>query len=74
MMTDPVDRATVESINHIGHVMGTQTVAEFVETDAILEELRKMGVDYAQGFSIGKPQAEVSLTSSGTTRRVALLP
>lgn len=56
MMADPIDHAMVESINHIGHVMGIKTIAEFVENDAILESLRDIGVDFAQGFGVGKPQ------------------
>ncbi len=55
MVTDAVDHAMVEAINRIGHVMGIQTVAEFVENDAILEKLRQLGVDYAQGYGIHKP-------------------
>ena len=55
MVTDAVDHAMVEAINRIGHVMGIQTVAEFVENDAILEKLRLLGVDYAQGYGIHKP-------------------
>ena len=35
--------------------MGKKTVAEFVESNAILNELRIIGVDYVQGYSIGKP-------------------
>jgi EAL domain-containing protein (putative c-di-GMP-specific phosphodiesterase class I) len=58
MISDPIDRAMVESINHIGHVMGIQTIAEFVENDEILEFLRTIGVDYAQGYGVGKPQLE----------------
>ena len=53
--TDPVDLAMVRSINEVGHVMGKQTIAEFVENDAILERLKTLGVDYAQGYGIGKP-------------------
>ncbi len=52
---DPVSEAMVASINQIGHVMGHQTIAEFVETPAIEAKLRSMGVDFAQGYSIGKP-------------------
>jgi diguanylate cyclase (GGDEF)-like protein/PAS domain S-box-containing protein len=55
MADDPIDHAMVEAINQIGHVMGLKTIAEFVENDAILEKLREIGVDYAQGFGIAKP-------------------
>ena len=56
MINDPIDCAMVESINHIGHVMGIKTVAEFVENQDILEKLRAIGVDYAQGYGIAKPR------------------
>jgi diguanylate cyclase (GGDEF)-like protein/PAS domain S-box-containing protein len=55
MLVDPIDSAMVEAINRIGHVMGKQTIAEFVETDLILASLRRIGVDYAQGFGIARP-------------------
>jgi EAL domain-containing protein (putative c-di-GMP-specific phosphodiesterase class I) len=56
-VADPIDRAMVQSINSIGHVMGIGTIAEFVESDAILAVLREIGVDYAQGYGIAKPCA-----------------
>jgi len=52
---DPIDLAMVEAINQIGHVMGIQTIAEFVENQDILEKIRGIGVDYAQGYGIAKP-------------------
>jgi EAL domain-containing protein (putative c-di-GMP-specific phosphodiesterase class I) len=52
---DPVDHAMVDAINQIGHVMGLTTIAESVESDAILQKLRKLGVDYAQGYGISEP-------------------
>ncbi|MGM0412953.1 MAG: EAL domain-containing protein, partial [Pseudomonadota bacterium] len=55
MPDDATDRAFVESINQIGHIMGMRTVGEFAETPEIVEALREMGVDYAQGFAIGHP-------------------
>ncbi len=55
MVNDPVDLAMVESINHIGHVMGIQTIAEFVENEAVLNKLREIGVNYVQGYHIDKP-------------------
>ena len=55
--TDRIDRAMVKSINEIGQIMGKKTIAEFVENEAILQELKKIGVDYAQGYGIAKPRA-----------------
>lgn len=52
---DKVSYAMVESINHVGHVMNIETIAEFVENDKILAKLRLLGVDYAQGYGISKP-------------------
>ncbi|MCH7696907.1 MAG: EAL domain-containing protein, partial [Proteobacteria bacterium] len=54
--TDRIDLAMVKSINDIGKVMNIRTIAEFVENDGILEKLKEIGVDYAQGFGIAKPQ------------------
>ena len=56
MLTDPSDRAMVEAINHIGHVMGKKTIAEFVENDEILALLYEIGVDCAQGYGVAKPK------------------
>ena len=53
---DPVSLAMVNSINEIGHVMGMETIAEFVENDQILNKLRAIGVNYAQGYGVGKPR------------------
>lgn len=54
--TDRVDCAMVEAVNRIGHAMGIHTIAEFVENENIRRMLATMGVDYAQGYGIGKPQ------------------
>jgi diguanylate cyclase (GGDEF)-like protein len=56
IVDDPIDHAMVKSINEIGQVIGMQTIAEFVENDDIKEMLREIGVNYAQGYSIGRPQ------------------
>ncbi|QRY82513.1 EAL domain-containing protein [Pseudomonas sp. PDNC002] len=56
MLEDPIDRAMVQVINQIGHVMGKRTVAEFVETQEILDVLREIGIDYAQGYGLARPQ------------------
>ena len=51
-----IDRAMVESINNIGHVMGLQTIAEFAENSAIINMLKEIGVDYAQGYGVAMPE------------------
>jgi diguanylate cyclase (GGDEF)-like protein len=56
--SNPIDRAMVTAINQVGHVMGVKTIAECVETGEILDELRQIGVDYAQGYWIARPQAD----------------
>jgi EAL domain-containing protein (putative c-di-GMP-specific phosphodiesterase class I) len=56
IVKDPIDYATVKSINEIGQVMGKLTIAEFVEDAAIMEKLKEIGVNYAQGYGIGWPR------------------
>lgn len=56
MDSNSVHLAMVRSINDIAHAMGKETVAEFVENERIWELLGELGVDYAQGFGIGRPQ------------------
>ena len=53
--TNDVNRAMVDAINQIGHVMGIKTVCEFVENERIVRTLQEIGVDYAQGYHVGKP-------------------
>lgn len=52
---NPVNVAMVSAINQIGHVMHIKTVAEFVENESILQKLKDIGVDYAQGFHVHPP-------------------
>ena len=52
---DPIDRAMVKSIHEVGSVMGKITVAEFVENEDILKEVKAIGVHFAQGYMIGRP-------------------
>ena len=60
--TDPVNRAMVQSINHVGHVLGLETIAEWAEDEATLDVLRDLGVDYAQGFAVGRTQPVSNFT------------
>ena len=52
---NPVHKAMVRSINEVGHVMNKKTIAEFVESEQIRQELLEIGVDYIQGFAVAKP-------------------
>ncbi len=56
MMRDPIDHAMVEAIHRIGHVMGIKTIAESVENENILARLKAIGVNYAQGYAVGRPR------------------
>jgi diguanylate cyclase (GGDEF)-like protein len=56
ILTNPTAHEIVEAINRIAHVMGIQTVAEWVENEQMLSKVEHLGIDYAQGFGIAKPQ------------------
>ena len=51
-----IDRAMVDSISDVGHVMGLHTIAEFAENDEIIQVLKEIGVDYAQGYGVAMPE------------------
>jgi diguanylate cyclase (GGDEF)-like protein/PAS domain S-box-containing protein len=55
LLTSALDRAIVLSITQVAHAAGKQTIAEFAESETIIECLREMGVDYAQGYGVGFP-------------------
>jgi EAL domain-containing protein (putative c-di-GMP-specific phosphodiesterase class I) len=54
-----VDQVIVRSIAEIARVLGKETVAEFVGSEAAVALLRKLGIDYAQGHHIGRPAPKV---------------
>ena len=64
-----LNREIVQSMNSIAHVMGKKTIAEFVETQASVEILREIGVDYLQGFHIGKPEIPQVVLKRYTSRK-----
>jgi len=53
---DAVDRATVRCIQEVARVVGKQTIAEFVEGPEVMTLMRDMGVDFAQGYAIHRPE------------------
>ncbi len=56
MNKDPMDRAIVEAIHQVGHTLNIRTIAEFVENKAISDQLRDIGVDFAQGYYFSEPE------------------
>ena len=56
LIADPLDRAAVRCFHDVARVIGVKTIAEFVEQQAALDVLREIGVDYAQGFLVHRPE------------------
>jgi EAL domain-containing protein (putative c-di-GMP-specific phosphodiesterase class I) len=54
--TSPMDRLLVEALVSIARGMSKKTIAEFVSGDDVTRLLRTIGVDYAQGYHIGRPR------------------
>ncbi len=71
MATDEVDAGMVAAINEIARVMNKETVAEFVETEEVLERLKKVGVDFAQGYGVGRPAPLENLSQEPLEERSA---
>jgi diguanylate cyclase (GGDEF)-like protein len=78
-MFDPVDRTMVRAINELGHLLGKQTIAKYVESLEVVDELKKMGIDHIQGYVYSQPQSlddfaqvlgpRMFVVSSGTGRQ-----
>jgi EAL domain-containing protein (putative c-di-GMP-specific phosphodiesterase class I) len=68
MLTDSVDEAMVEMINQIGHVMGIRTIAEYVESEEVLQILTRKGIDFAQGYHLHRPAPMRSIITGSTLK------
>jgi EAL domain-containing protein (putative c-di-GMP-specific phosphodiesterase class I) len=55
-VTDKRSQTTVRAIVELAKGYGIDTVAEYVENQAIAAVVRDLGVDYAQGYAFGKPE------------------
>jgi diguanylate cyclase (GGDEF)-like protein/PAS domain S-box-containing protein len=69
MNKDLKDYTLVQAINNIGQMMSMKTIAEFVEDIDIIAKLREIGVDYAQGYGIGRPRPLQEFLSSLDDKR-----
>ena len=59
---DSGNQAIVAAINQLAHHLGIRTIGEFAASKRIVETLRSLGIDYAQGYALGPP---VPFTASG---------
>ncbi len=59
LLEDPVDRAVIAAINDIAHSVGKRTVAEYVDRPDVLNALLACGVDFIQGYYVGRPTADL---------------
>ena len=57
------DYAMARSINDLAHFLGQETIAESVENDEIIEPLQEIGVDYFQGWGVGRPKLLTDVTA-----------
>lgn len=58
---DEVDQVLVKSMIDVAHQLGKKTVAEYVERQSTMDLLKKLGIDYIQGYIVGKPQVTLCL-------------
>jgi diguanylate cyclase (GGDEF)-like protein/PAS domain S-box-containing protein len=55
MVNDPIDLAMVRAIHQVGEVMNIETIAEYVENDELVSACQDIGINYLQGYGVGKP-------------------
>ena len=60
MRSDPIVRAVINAINEIAHSLGKRTIAEYVDDAEVLDQLARIGVDFAQGHFLGDPKFDVT--------------
>ncbi len=69
VMDDVVDQAMIESINNMAHLLGIKTVAECADSEAVIQELKKIGLDYAQGYHLSEPVSMNNFTNLQSSSR-----
>ena len=61
---DPIDLEMVVSINNMSHLLNIKTIAECADSEIIIDKLKEIGVDYAQGYYLGNPDPMDNLSAS----------
>ncbi len=67
LIADPLDLAAVRCFIEVAAVVGIETVAEFVEREDVLAKLNELGVDFAQGYLLHRPQPLAELFKLAAT-------
>jgi diguanylate cyclase (GGDEF)-like protein len=70
---DAVDESMVKAIREVGHAMGIETIAERVESREVLDKLGSLGVEFAQGYYIARPESIQSFEPWGSDKEDQLL-
>ena len=70
ILSDPVDYAVVKAINELAHLLDKETIAEFVDTHELADELQSMGINHAQGYAYAQPRPLNNYAQSQTPRLV----
>ncbi|MDZ7856744.1 EAL domain-containing protein [Sphaerotilus sp.] len=65
LTADALDLAAVRCFHEVAQVVGVQTVAEFVESEAVLARIGEIGIDFAQGYLIHRPEPLARVLASG---------
>jgi len=60
---DAIDHAMIESINNMGHLLGIKSIAECADSETVIQALRKLGLDYAQGYYLSEPVSMDNFTN-----------
>ncbi len=71
MLENEMDCAIVEAVNKIGHIAGLQTIAEFVENEDIKLRLQQLGIDFAQGWAIHRPECFTRTAQDPVEKKLA---
>jgi EAL domain-containing protein (putative c-di-GMP-specific phosphodiesterase class I) len=69
ILTNPQSAAIVRAIVTLARDLGINTVAEYAESEQIIQRLRELGVEYAQGYAIEKPRARAQVLAEFRSRQ-----
>ncbi len=70
VLTDPLDEAAVRCFVDVAKVVGLKTVAEFVDQQEVLDKVKQLGIDYAQGYLLHEPENINKLLISEDTKKI----